>query len=359
MLLCELGRWGLLKILSRIVYPSSGREAALMFVGMDVHRNRTQVCVLDSSGVELENRNVPNDRRVLAEVLSPVGEGTPVAFEPAYGTGWIAEVLRDLGLEPHLAHAAGCRAIADAKLKYDRLDARTLANLVRTGYLAEAWLAPSQVRDARLLLRERAWLVRARTAAKNRIRAQLADEGIPVRVALWTKAGSSWLEHVELSKMHRWVVTDCQTLVDTLEERIRALESEIRRQAKPDERVSALMAIPGIGLLSAMTLVAEIGDITRFPTSRKLCAWAGLTPAMRNSDRKIRHGHITKAGPQAVRHVLGEAAQVAIRSEPHRSDFAATKRRRGTGIALVRVARKLLTEAFWVLRQLDDASTSS
>jgi transposase len=330
-----------------------------MFVGMDVHRNRTQVCVLDATGAELENRNVPNDRRVLAEVLSAVGQGTPVAFEAAYGTGWIAEVLRGQGLEPHLAHAAGCRAIADAKLKYDRLDARTLANLVRTGYLAEAWLAPNEVREARLVLRQRAWLVRARTAAKNRIRAQLADEGIPVRLGLWTKAGADWLDEVELSVMHRWAVSDSQALIEVLEVRIRSLEAEIRRRAKPDARVEALMTIPGIGLLSAMTLVAEIGDITRFPTSRKLCAWAGLTPAMRNSDRKIRHGHITKAGPQAVRHVLGEAAQVARRSEPYRSDFLATKHRRGMGIALVRVARKLLTQAFWVLRELEDNCAQS
>jgi transposase len=119
------------------------------------------------------------------------------------------------------------------------------------------------------------------------------------------------------------------------------------------QQVAALQAIPGIGLLSAMTLVAEIGDIARFPTSRKLCAWAGLTPAMRNSDRKVRHGHITKAGPQAVRHVLGEAAHVARHHEPYASDFAATKARRGTGIALVRVSRKLLTEAFWVLTSLE------
>lgn len=324
-----------------------------MFVGMDVHRNRTQVCVVDNKGKELRNRNVVNDRKVLARELSGLRKGTRVAFEAAYGVGWVAELCEELGLEPHLAHAAGCRAIADAKLKYDRLDARTLANLLRSGYLAEAWLAPAEVREQRLLLRQRAWLVRLRTAAKNRIRAQLADEGIPVGLSLWTRAGTEWLEGLEMSVMHRWAVRDCQALIGVLEERISSLEAEIRRRAVPDKRVVALQAIPGIGLLSAMTLVAEIGDIARFPTARKLCAWAGLTPAMRNSDRKLRHGHITKAGPQAVRHVLGEAAHVARRREPYASDFAATKARRGTGIALVRVSRKLLTEAFWVLKSLE------
>lgn len=328
-----------------------------MFVGMDVHRNRTQVCVVDRNGNEVRNRNVINDRGVLATELGSLRRGTPVAFEAAYGTGWVAELLGELGLEAHLAHPSACRAIADAKLKYDRVDARTLANLVRTGYLAEAWLAPPGVRELRLLLRQRAWLVRLRTAAKNRIRAQLADQGVPPpRVGLWTKAGQAWLSLVPLSVMHRAVVEDCQVLISALDDRIASLEAEIRRQAKPDPRVEALQDLPGIGLISAMTLVAEIGDIRRFPTSRKLCAWAGLTPSMRNSDRSIRHGHITKAGPQAVRHVLGEAAHVARRYEPYASDFAAIKARRGTGIALVRLSRKLLTGAYWILAREAEAA---
>jgi transposase len=326
-----------------------------MFVGMDVHRNRTQVCVMDKKGNEVSNRNLVNDKKVLTRELSGLRRGTPVAFEAAYGTGWIAGLLDELGLEPHLAHPSGCRAIADAKLKYDRVDARTLANLLRTGYLAEAWLAPAEVREQRLLLRERAWLVRLRTAGKNRIRAQLADEGIPAPSGLWTKAGTEWLDTLELSFMHAWVVEDCEEFLAVLDERIRLLEAEVRRQAKPDERVEALMTIPGIGLLTAMTLVAEIGEIARFATARKLCAWAGLTPSMHNSDRTIHHGHITKAGPSAVRHVLGEAVHVAVRSEPYRSDFVAAKRRRGSGIALVRTSRKLLTEVFHVLKTLEQA----
>ena len=85
-----------------------------MFVGMDVHRNRTQVCVMDNKGNEVRNRNVVNDRRLLATELSGLKKGTPVAFEAAYGTGWVAQLLSELGLEAHLAHPSGCRAMADA-----------------------------------------------------------------------------------------------------------------------------------------------------------------------------------------------------------------------------------------------------
>ncbi len=100
-----------------------------------------------------------------------------------------------------------------------------------------------------------------------------------------------------------------------------------------------------------MTLMAEIGDISRFPTARKLCAWAGLTPSVRNSDRTVRHGHITRQGPQAVRHVLGEAAHAAKNKSPFARDFAIA-RRRGTKIATVAVARKILCRCFYELKAI-------
>ena len=109
------------------------------------------------------------------------------------------------------------------------------------------------------------------------------------------------------------IIQDCCGLLDALATPIGRLEREIAALAKPDPRVQALMVLPGVGKLTAMTLVAEIGDIGRFPTARKLCAWAGLTPQVRNSDRKVRHGHITKQGSPWVRGILQEAAQTAKR----------------------------------------------
>jgi transposase len=100
------------------------------------------------------------------------------------------------------------------------------------------------------------------------------------------------------------IIQDCCGLLDALATPIGRLEREIATLAKPDPRLQALMALPGVGKLTAMTLVAEIGDIGRFPTARKLCAWAGLTPQVRNSDRKVRHGHITKQGSPWVRGIL-------------------------------------------------------
>jgi transposase len=140
---------------------------------------------------------------------------------------------------------------------------------------------------------------------------------------------------------------------------VRRLDREIRALAKPDARVEALQEIPGIGRLTAMTLVAEIGDIARFPTARKLCAWAGLTPTVRNSDRTVRHGHISKQGSKWVRFVLGEAAHVAKRRPPYAHTHAQIAKRRGKNIATVAVARKLLARCFHVLKEVSQETTTS
>jgi transposase len=131
------------------------------------------------------------------------------------------------------------------------------------------------------------------------------------------------------------------------------LEGEIATLAKPDPRGQALQVLPGVGKLTAMTLVAEIGDLARFPTARKLCAWAGLTPQVRNSDRKVRHGHITKQGSPWVRGILQEAAQTAKRHPMFAGASAQLARRRGRNIATTAIARRLLARSFHILTQLE------
>ena len=265
------------------------------------------------------------------------------------GWGWLAE----LELEPHLVHPSRCKAIASARLKDDRVDARTLAQLLRAEVLPEAWIAPQAVRDQRGLLRHRAALVRTATALKCRVHAILADRGVGVEEPLWGSAGRVWLAELPLPAVQRAIVTDCLALIDAISPLVARLERDLLTRTRPDPRVLALQALPGIGPITAMTLVAEIGDIGRFPTARKLCAWAGLTPAVRNSDRKVRHGHITKMGSPWVRFVLQEAAQRAKTRPPFASFYAQTAARRGTHIATVAVARKLLARCFHVLTELE------
>jgi transposase len=148
-----------------------------VYVGIDMHRKRSQVAVIDAAGSVLANRNVPNGTETVLGVIGELPRGTPVAFEAAFGWGWLVELLEDYGFASHLAHPLQCKAIAPARLKNDRVDAAILAQLLRADLLPEGWIAPVEVRALRALLRHRASVVRLRTMARNRIHAVLAEHG--------------------------------------------------------------------------------------------------------------------------------------------------------------------------------------
>ena len=134
-----------------------------VYVGIDVHRKRSQVAVVDQAGQVQANRNVPNGVETILRVIGDLPIGTPVAFEAAFGWGWLVELLDDYGFEPHLVHPSRCKAIASARLKNDKVDAHILAQLLRADLLPEAWIAPPAVRQLRARLRHRIQLVRLRT----------------------------------------------------------------------------------------------------------------------------------------------------------------------------------------------------
>ena len=113
-----------------------------VYVGIDVHRKRSQVAVIDSGGEVLANRNVPNGVETILGVIGGLPPGTPAAFEAAFGWGWLVELLEDYGFDPHLVHPLQCKAIASARLKNDKVDAAILAQLLRADLLPEAWIAP-------------------------------------------------------------------------------------------------------------------------------------------------------------------------------------------------------------------------
>ena len=145
-----------------------------VYVGIDVHRKRSQVAVVTEEGTVRVNRNVPNGVAPILKVIGDLPTGTPVAFEAAYGWGWLVELLEDDGFDPHLVHPLRCKAIASARLNNDKVDAAILAQLLRADLLPEAWIAPKEVRELRALLGHRVALVRLCTGLRNRIHAVVA-----------------------------------------------------------------------------------------------------------------------------------------------------------------------------------------
>jgi Transposase IS116/IS110/IS902 family len=162
--------------------------------------------------------------------------------------------------------------------------------------LPEAWIAPQPVRQLRALLRHRASLVRLGTQLRNRIHAVAADFGYDRPGSYWTGPGRGWLAELDLPPVSREIVTDCLASIDALAPLIERLDGELHQRAKADQRVKVLKTLPGVGEFTALVLLAEVGDIGRFASARKLASWAGLTPTVRGSDLTVRHGHIWKAG---------------------------------------------------------------
>jgi transposase len=147
----------------------------------------------------------------------------------------------------------------------------------------------------------------------------------------------------------REIITDCLAFIDALAPQIDRLDGEVRARAKADPRARILTTLPGAGQFTALVMLAEIGDITRFASARKLASWAGLTPTVRGSDLTVRHGHIPGQGSPWLRWVLNQAAQTAKRSPEFSATYAAIAKRRGKKIATIAISRKLLTRAYHLL----------
>ena len=228
-----------------------------MYVGIDLHRKRSQVCALDEAGCELLSRSIANDPGQLLELLGQLGDDPVVALEAAYGWEWLADLLDEQGIPLSLAHPLRTRAIASARVKTDAVDARTLAHLLRADLLPEAWIAPQAVRDLRECLRQRVVLTNARSALKNRVHALLARQGIQHGYAdLFGKAGRAFLTELELRSPQRTRLDTLLRLIDAFDSEIRALAAEITDEARRDPRVQTLCRLPGIGPYTALLVIA-------------------------------------------------------------------------------------------------------
>jgi transposase len=320
-------------------------------IALDVHRDFCEVAV--RQGGEL--RSAGRIKTTVAELelfAQSLAEDDQVALEATGPANAIARVL-----EPHvgrvvIANTRRVRAIAEAKVKSDKVDAATLCELLDAGFLPAVWAPDEQTRALRGLLGRRDRLVRSRTRAKNAVHAALARElkRRPPMSDVFGRRGRAWLERLELPAHERQIVASCLREVDFLSHEIAALESELARLALSSEQVKRLMTVPGVSLVSAATFVAVVGDIHRFETPKKLVGYVGLDPKVRQSgEAKARHGGISKQGSAAARHMLCEAAWIAVRTPgPLRAFYERLRARRGAQIALVATGRKLCV-LFWHL----------
>jgi transposase len=324
----------------------------MVYVGVDLHRKRSHIVAVDPEGNPLLSRRIDNDPGEFLRIFGELGpEPLEVAFEATYGWGWFADLLADAGISTHMSHPLATKAISAARVKNDAVDARTLAHLLRTNLLPEAWIAPPEAREARRLVRMRTSLVRIRSQLKCQVHALVAEHAVQVPMwDLFGKAGRLLLADLQLPAVSQGRVQASLRMIDAISDEVAAADREIRDLFHLDPRVARLSAIPRVGPVTAAVVVAEVWDVSRFPSPDRLCSWAGLTPSERSSDVHTRRGHISKQGSRWLRWVMVE---VAARPDVHptfRTFHDRIARRRGRKIARVALARRVLTLCYYALR---------
>jgi transposase len=323
-------------------------------VGMDLYRRRSVLVRMTGDGRKLETARISNSPAELRRAIARAGAHPRVVLEATYGWYWAADTLAEAGAEVHLAHPLGVKGFAYRRVKNDERDAADLADLLRMGRLPEAWVAPHQVRELRELSRCRHKLVRLRTSCKDQVHAILAKLGIPVTCSdIFGVWGSTWLDGLALPQPYAGKMASLRKICAVLAGEIALLEAVIAGLLEHHQGYRAVRALPGIGPVLGAVIVAEIGDITRFPRPAELCSWAGLTPRHRESDVKVSRGHITKQGSRILRWALIEAIQHVPAGHPlrQRKDDIITRRgAQARNIAKVAMARQLLTWVFYAMR---------
>jgi transposase len=320
------------------------------YVGIDLHRRRSVIVRMTEDGEVLDTVRIVNDPVALSLELAKAGPDPEVALEATYGWYWAADLLAAEGAQVHLVHPLGLHWDA-RRVKNDERDATELAHRLRRADLPESWIAPPEVRELRELIRYRAKLAALRTSAKAQIHAVMAKLGIlPTMSDMFGPAGQVLLDEMAFEGAYAVRVESLRDLLEIYERELAMVERELHGRLAEHKGYSAIQALNGVGRITAAIFVAEIGDITRFPDARHLCSWAGLTPTHRESDTKVHRGHITKQGSTLVRWAAIEAVARYHGGPPITPAFIRIQKRRGTMIARVAAARKLLSLIFYGLR---------
>jgi transposase len=331
---------------------SQKRPVPNRWIGLDGHKH-----YLVAAGVDAQLHHVLGPQRVQLSRLEAWAPKTltpydSIALEMSTNSFDLYDELSPLVHSMILVHPPHVALIARAQVKTDKKSAFTLARLHAVGLLPSVWVPPQEVRDHRALVSQRAKMVRLATQAKNRLHAVLHRHHLPLpeQGGLFDPLNRDWWLSRDLSPIE---LVRIQSDLDTLafaQAQTARLEEAILLVAIHDERVLFLIQLPGVGLITAVTLLAAIGDEARFPTAKQLVGYAGLGARVHDSGQTRRTGRITKAGRRDIRACMVETAHTACRTHPHwKAELARLEPRLGKNKAIVAIARKLLVAVWHVL----------
>lgn len=333
------------------------RRSAMRYIGMDVHAKQTYFCVKDSGGKRIRRGKVMTNELELGEVVSKElkEDEVSVAIEATTTSWFVQDVLVRSGAKVEVTNPYKLKLISESRSKTDKADAEILAELLRCGGLPTPVYVPSiEIRNLRKLISLRRRLIRIRTQLINAAKSFMRGQGIQASVREF-HTGKSWLNQLERYLEYAWYLKPLSEVYYQVESQISQVESELHERYSKNDYVIKLRELPGVGPVVAYTILSSIGDPTRFSTSKQVAAYSGLVPSERSSGESIVKGGITHEGRRELREMLVQGAWAILRTR--RDEAMYLKRyyyklmhKRGSQVAIIALARKLLTIAYQVMK---------
>jgi transposase len=327
-------------------------DSMVRFVGLDVHKRVVEVCALGAEGSVLWRHRFDLSRESLeAFATQRLAREDRVALEATTNTWAVVRTLKPHVAEVVVSNPLKTKAIAEAKVKTDKVDALVLAQLLRCDFLPRVWEPDERTQELRRLTGRRAALVADRTAIKNRVHSVLAQRLLlPPVEKLFCAKGLAWLRGVALDPEGRLMIDSDLRVMEGVQKEIAALDGILAQKGYEDPRVKLLMTQPGVDVGVAQTVLAALGDITRFPDGDHAASYLGLVPSTKQSADHCYHGPITKAGNGHARWMLIQAAQ-HLRTNPGPLGvfFRKLSKKKNHNVAVVATARKLVVIAWHML----------
>ena len=320
-----------------------------LYIGVDFHPHQQTVAMCNTEKGEIEQTTLFHNPELVRRFYEQLPKSV-VGIEASCTARWFEQMMNDLGHELLVGNPTQIRARARSRHKSDKRDADLLLDLLLKREFPALWRRSLAAQSVLELLRFRHSLVKQRTQVGNRLQALAHAAGLPKR-GIRTKRARLALLASNFTETQSFERDQLFELLDDLNVRIKVIEALLEQKAAGDAQVERLLSHKGIGLLSALAVVHTLGDIARFPSSKEAVAYTGLDPLERSSAGRVRTGAISKAGSTVLRHLLGQAVQVASRYDDElKAFYKRLASRRTKSIAKVAATRKLLIRLFIMLR---------
>lgn len=319
----------------------------MKYIGVDIHKEFCVATEMDKEGNIVRQNKIDTSKESLRKYFSSIDKGK-VAIESTGVWEWIYETINGMGFDVKLVNPVKARAIAEAKIKTDKIDSTILAHLLRSNLIPEVYVGNKEMRELKRVVNERLFLKKQIIQIKNRIYSELLRKGIKYEGNIFTKNGRKYLRDLGIKSINREI-----NILESVEKELRLVNNELMKYYENNEDAKLLTTIPGVGYYTALALVSIIGEIGRFADSEKLSSYFGLVPSTKQSANKVYHGHITKKGSSEIRRLLIQCAWTHVN---YCKDSFLTKfyqrisKKKGKQKAIVATARKMTRVIYWMLK---------